>query len=121
MVKKVILLVGDFAEDMEVFGAFHTLLTVGLEVHAICPNKKIGEKIATSVHDFEGHQTYVERLGHSFELNATFDEVNATEYDGLYIAGGRAPEYLRLNEKVVEMVRHFLEANKPLAAICHGP
>jgi len=87
----------------------------------VCPDKKKGDHVATAVHDFEGHQTYVERLGHQFLLNATFDEVNAADYDGLYIPGGRAPEYLRLNEKVILLVKHFLDTNKPLAAICHGP
>ncbi len=93
---------------------------VGHEVHAVCPDKKAGEKVRTAVHDFEGDQTYSEKPGHNFALNATFDEINPEEYDALVIPGGRAPEYIRLNERVLEIVRHFAQAGKPIAAICHG-
>ena len=118
--KKILMLVGDYVEDYEVMVPFQTLLAVGHAVHAVCPGKKAGEKVRTAVHDFEGDQTYSEKLGHNFELNATFDEVKAEDYDALVIPGGRAPEYIRLNERVLEMVRHFAQANKPIAAICHG-
>jgi protease I len=118
--KKILMLVGDYVEDYEVMVPFQTLLTVGHVVHAVCPDKKAGEKVRTAVHDFEGDQTYSEKPGHNFELNATFDEVKAEDYDALVIPGGRAPEYIRLNERVLEMVRHFANANKPIAAICHG-
>jgi protease I len=118
--KKILMLVGDYVEDYEVMVPFQTLLTVGHAVHAVCPGKKAGEKVRTAVHDFEGDQTYSEKPGHNFELNATFDEVKAEDYDALVIPGGRAPEYIRLNERVLEMVRHFAHANKPIAAICHG-
>ncbi len=118
--KKILMLVGDYVEDYEVMVPFQTLLTVGHAVHAVCPGKKAGEKVRTAVHDFEGDQTYSEKPGHNFELNATFDEVKAEDYDALVIPGGRAPEYIRLNERVLEMVRHFAQANKPIAAICHG-
>ncbi len=118
--KKILMLVGDYVEDYEVMVPFQTLLTVGHQVHAICPDKKAGETVRTAVHDFEGDQTYSEKRGHNFTLNATFDEVEAEDYDALVIPGGRAPEYIRLNEKVIETVRHFAEANKPIAAICHG-
>jgi len=112
--------VGDYVEDYEVMVPFQTLLAVGHAVHAVCPGKKAGEKVRTAVHDFEGDQTYSEKPGHNFELNATFDEVKAEDYDALVIPGGRAPEYIRLNDRVLEMVRHFAQANKPIAAICHG-
>jgi protease I len=118
--KKILMLVGDYVEDYEVMVPFQTLLTVGHKVHAVCPDKKAGETVRTAVHDFEGDQTYSEKRGHNFTLNATFDEVKAEDYDALVIPGGRAPEYIRLNEKVVEIVRHFAGANKPIAAICHG-
>jgi protease I len=118
--KKILMLVGDYVEDYEVMVPFQTLLAVGHAVHAVCPGKKAGEKVRTAVHDFEGDQTYSEKPGHNFELNATFDEVKAEDYDALVIPGGRAPEYIRLNERVLEMVRHFAQANKPIAAICHG-
>ncbi|MBU0909190.1 MAG: DJ-1/PfpI family protein, partial [Proteobacteria bacterium] len=119
--KKILMLVGDFVEDYEVMVPFQMLTMVGHTVHAVCPGKKTGEKVRTAVHDFEGDQTYSEKPGHNFMLTATFDEVKAEEYDGLVIPGGRAPEYLRLNDKVLAMTRHFAEANKPIAAICHGP
>jgi protease I len=93
---------------------------VGHTVHAVCPDKKAGDTIKTAIHDFEGDQTYSEKLGHRFTLNASFDEIDASLYDALLISGGRAPEYLRLNNRVLQMVRHFAEADKPIAAVCHG-
>ncbi|MBC7359194.1 MAG: DJ-1/PfpI family protein [Desulfacinum sp.] len=118
--KKILMLVGDFVEDYEVMVPFQMLLMVGHTVHAVCPGKKAGETVRTAVHDFEGDQTYSEKPGHNFLLNATFDEVKAEDYDALVIPGGRAPEYIRLNERVLEMVRHFAHAEKPIASICHG-
>jgi protease I len=115
------MLVGDYVEDYEVMVPFQALQMVGHTVHAICPNKKSGEFVRTAIHDFEGDQTYSEKRGHNFVLNATFAEVKPQDYDGLVIPGGRAPEYLRLNPKVIEIVRYFAEANKPIAALCHGP
>lgn len=114
------MLVGDFVEDYEVMVPFQALLSVGLEVHAVCPEKKAGESVATAVHDFIGFQTYAELRGHNFTLNHSFADVDPAGYDGLYVCGGRAPEYIRLNEKVLEFTRHFFEHNKPVAAICHG-
>ena len=119
--QKLLLLAGDFVEDFEIMVPFLALQMVGHTVDAVCPGKKQGDKIRTAIHDFEGDQTYTEKRGHDFTLNASFDEVDATKYDGLVIPGGRAPEYLRLNAKVLEIVRHFAEADKPIAAICHGP
>ena len=120
MSRKILMLVGDFAEDYEVMVPFQTLLTVGHTVHAVCPGRKAGEKIRTAIHDFEGDQTYTEKRGHDFTLNATFADVKAESYDALAIAGGRAPEYLRLDENVLRVVRHFFQEEKPVAAICHG-
>ncbi len=119
-VKKILMLAGDYVEDYEVMVPFQALLMVGHTVHAVCPDKKAGEHIRTAVHDFEGDQTYSEKPGHNFTLNATFADVRAEDYDALVIPGGRAPEYIRLNETVLNVVRHFAEANKPIAAICHG-
>lgn len=118
--KKVLLLTGDYAEDYETMVPYQMLLMVGYEVHAVCPDKKKGEKVRTAIHDFEGEQTYSEKPGHWFILSYSFDEVQPEQYDGLVIAGGRAPEYLRLNKRVLDIVRHFFEADKPVAAICHG-
>ncbi|MEO0377770.1 MAG: DJ-1/PfpI family protein, partial [Cyanobacteria bacterium P01_A01_bin.17] len=118
--KQILMLVGDFVEDYEVMVPFQALLMVGHTVHAICPNKKAGESVRTAVHDFEGDQTYSEKPGHNFALNATFAEVNVADYNALVIPGGRAPEYLRLNPDVINIVQHFAKANKPIAAICHG-
>lgn len=118
--KKILMLVGDFGEDYEIMVPFQALLAVGHTVHAVCPDKKAGESIATAIHDFEGHQTYSEKPGHRFTLNTAFADVKAADYDALVIPGGRAPEYLRLNPKVLELVRHFFTAKKPVAAICHG-
>jgi protease I len=119
--KKLLMLVGDFVEDYEVMVPFQALRMVGYQVDAVCPDKKAGDIVRTAVHDFEGDQTYSEKPGHNFQLNATFDEVDPKGYDGLVIPGGRAPEYIRLNERVLEIVRHFATENKPIAAICHGP
>lgn len=120
MSKKILMLVGDYAEDYEVMVPFQALLMVGHEVHAVCPGKKKGDQIRTAIHDFEGDQTYSEKRGHNFTLNYTFDDVNPEDYDALLISGGRAPEYIRLNPRVIEVVKHFANANKPIAAICHG-
>ncbi len=119
--KKILMLVGDFVEDYEVMVPFQALLMVGHTVHAVCPDKKTGDIVRTAIHDFEGDQTYSEKPGHNFVLNATFAEIEAEGYDALVIPGGRAPEYLRLDERVLAMVRHFAESDKPIAAICHGP
>ena len=118
--KKILILTGDFAEDYETMVPFQALLMLGHTVHAVCPGKKSGETIKTAIHDFEGDQTYTEKPGHLFTLNASFDEIDPSDYDAVMIAGGRAPEYLRLNEKVIAAVRHFAEAGKPVAAVCHG-
>ena len=118
--KKILMLVGDFVEDYEVMVPFQALLMVGHHVHAVCPGRKSGERVRTAIHDFEGDQTYTEKPGHGFALNATFSEIDPGTYDALVIPGGRAPEYLRLDDKVLAMVRHFAGANKPIAAICHG-
>lgn len=118
--KKILFLTGDFAEDYETMVPFQMLEMVGHEVHAVCPGKKKGEKIKTAIHDFEGDQTYTEKPGHNFVLNYSFDKVNLADYSGLFIAGGRAPEYLRLDKRVLDITRHFFDSNKPVAAICHG-
>jgi protease I len=117
---KLLMIVGDYVEDYEVMVPFQALQMVGHTVHAVCPNKKAGQFVRTAIHDFEGDQTYSEKPGHNFVLNATFADVKAEDYDGLVVPGGRAPEYLRLNEKVLEIVRYFAKADKPIAAICHA-
>lgn len=119
--KKILFIVGDFVEDYEVMVPFQMLLMIGHHCDAICPDKKGGEFVATAIHDFEGHQTYSEKPGHRFRLSVDFDQVKPEAYDALVLPGGRAPEYLRLHDRVLEIVRHFADANKPIAAICHGP
>ncbi|AWV97290.1 DJ-1/PfpI family protein [Arcticibacterium luteifluviistationis] len=118
--KKVLFLTGDYTEDYETMVPFQMLEMVGYEVHTVCPDKKKGDIVKTAIHDFEGDQTYSEKPGHNFVLNYSFDDVDITEYDGFVIAGGRAPEYLRLNTKVLDMVKYFFKEDKPVAAICHG-
>lgn len=120
MAKKILMLVGDFVEDYEAMVPFQALQIAGHEVAAVCPGKTSGEKVRTAVHDFEGDQTYTEKRGHDFALNATFADVNPGDYDALVIPGGRAPEYLRLDRRVLELVRHFADNAKPIASICHG-
>ena len=121
MAKKVLMLVGDYTEDYETMVPFQTLQALGYQVDAVCPDKKAGDIIRTAIHDFEGDQTYSEKRGHNFALTADFDAVKTSEYEGLFVTGGRSPEYLRLNARVLEIVQEFFEANKPVAAICHGP
>jgi protease I len=118
--KSILMLVGDYVEDYEVMVPFQALLMVGHTIHAVCPGKKSGEFVRTAIHDFEGDQSYSEKPGHNFTLNATFDEVRPENYDAAIIPGGRAVEYIRLNSRVLEMVRHFDKAGKPIAAICHA-
>jgi len=120
MAKKVLLLVGDFVEDYEAMVPFQAMGSIGIEVDVIAPDRKNGDSIPTAIHDFVGFQTYHELRGHNFVINKDFDKVNPAEYDGLYIAGGRSAEYIRLNKRVIEIVQHFFHENKPVAAICHG-
>ncbi len=118
--KKILMICGDYCEDYETMVPFQALLAVGHTVHAVCPDKKAGEHIKTAIHDFEGAQTYSEKPGHNFTLNATFAGLDVASYDALVVPGGRGPEYLRTYPAVVSMVKHFFEANKPVAAVCHG-
>ncbi|UXY54228.1 DJ-1/PfpI family protein [Pseudomonas tohonis] len=118
--KKILMLVGDYAEDYETMVPFQALLMVGHTVHAVCPDKRAGQSVRTAIHDFEGDQTYSEKPGHNFALNFDFDKVRAEDYDALLVPGGRAPEYLRLNARVIELVKAFDAAGKPIAAVCHG-
>ena len=118
--KKILMIVGDFVEDYEAMVPFQALQAVGYAVDSVCPGKSKGESVRTAIHDFVGDQTYSEKPGHNFAITADFDSVSENEYDALVIPGGRAPEYLRLNDRVIEIVRHFAEENKPIAAICHG-
>ena len=119
--KKILLLAGDYVEDYEIMVPFQALKMLGFEVHAVCPDKKAGDIVHTAIHDFEGAQTYSEKPGHNFALTYNFDDVNSDDYVGLVIPGGRAPEYLRLNPRILEIVREFDKAGKPIAAVCHGP
>ncbi|MBH2009800.1 MAG: DJ-1/PfpI family protein [Xanthomonadaceae bacterium] len=118
--KKILMICGDYCEDYETMVPFQALLAVGHTVHAVCPDKKAGDAIKTAIHDFEGAQTYSEKPGHNFALNASFADIQVESYDALVLPGGRGPEYLRTYPAVVAMVRHFFEANKPVAAICHA-
>jgi protease I len=119
-VAKILQLVGDFVEDYEAMVPYQMLLMVGHDVDTVCPGKKAGEKVKTAIHDFEGDQSYTEKPGHNFGLTAAFDSIDFTKYDALVISGGRAPEYLRLNKRVLECVQHFFKENKPVAAVCHA-
>jgi protease I len=119
MAKKILMLVGDYVEDYEVMVPFQALQIAGHQVDAVCPEKKAGDKIRTAIHDFEGDQTYSEKRGHDFALNATFSDIKPENYDALVVPGGRAPEYIRLNDSLLNMVRHFADENKPIAALCH--
>ena len=118
--KKILMITGDFTEDYETMVPFQTLEVIGYQVDAVCPDKKAGEYVKTAIHDFEGDQTYTEKPGHLFQLNKSFDEVEFDDYDGLFLTGGRAPEYIRLNQKVLSLVKCFMKSGKPVAAICHG-
>ncbi|MDR1707951.1 MAG: DJ-1/PfpI family protein [Prevotella sp.] len=120
MGKRILMLAGDFVEDYELMVPFQALISVGFHVDVVCPGKKAGEQVATAIHDFVGFQTYAELRGHNFTLNKSFDSVKLEEYAGLYITGGRAPEYIRLDPKVIEYTRYFFEKDLPVAAICHG-
>ena len=121
MSKDILMIVGDFGEDYEIMVPYQALEMVGHSVDAVCPDKEAGETIKTAIHDFRGDQTYMESRGHNFELTATMADVDPTEYDALCVPGGRAPEYLRGYDAVIEAVQHFFEADKPVASICHGP
>lgn len=117
---KILMITGDFTEDYETMVPFQTLMACDHMVDAVCPGKAAGDTVKTAIHDFEGDQTYTEKPGHNFALNASFADTDPAAYDALVIPGGRAPEYLRLNPDVLAMIRHFFDAGKPVAAICHG-
>jgi protease I len=119
-VKKILVLAGDYVEDYELMVPFQMLEMVGHQVHVVCPGKQPGDVVRTAIHDFEGDQTYSEKRGHNFALNADFDKVRGEDYDALVIPGGRAPEYIRLTPKVLDLVRHFASSGKPIASVCHG-
>ncbi len=119
--KKILMIVGDFVEDYEAMVPFQILKCAGHDVATVCPDKVAGDSVATAIHDFEGDQTYSEKPGHRFAINADFSQIDPASYDALVIPGGRAPEYLRLNARVLDVVRHFSDQKKPIAAICHGP
>ncbi|GBR08095.1 peptidase [Gluconobacter frateurii] len=119
--KRILMLAGDFVEDYEIMVPFQMLLMVGHKVDVVSPGKKAGEQVATAIHDFEGHQTYTEKRGHNFTLNATYAGTKADDYDALVIPGGRAPEQLSTDESVLDLIRAFVTADKPIAAVCHGP
>jgi protease I len=121
MGKDILMIVGDFGEDYEIMVPFQALQMVGHDVDAVCPDKESGDTIKTAIHDFRGDQTYMESRGHNFELTATMDDVTPAEYDALCVPGGRAPEYLRTHEEVIDAVKHFFAENKPVASLCHGP
>ena len=121
MSKRILILAGDFVEDYELMVPFQCLKMLGYTVDVVWPNKKANEQIKTAIHDFEGDQTYTEKVGHNFTLNASFDAVDESTYDALVIPGGRAPEYIRLNQKVIDIVKYFAKNKKPIASICHGP
>ena len=121
MSKSILMIVGDFGEDYEIMVPYQALQMVGHRVDAVCPDKEAGETVKTAIHDFRGDQTYMESRGHNFELNATMADVDPSEYDALCVPGGRAPEYLRTHDAVIEVVQHFFEADKPVASLCHGP
>lgn len=121
MQKQILMLVGDYVEDYETMVPFQFLVALGYQVHTVCPEKKAGDTVATAIHDFEGEQTYSEKRGHNFAINYDFNAVDTTQYVGLVIPGGRAPEYLRMNQRVLEIVNEFNTAQKPIAAVCHGP
>lgn len=120
MGKKILMLVGDFVEDYEAMVPYQALLSVGCSVDTVCPGKKRGDTVATAIHDFVGFQTYAETRGHNFPVTADLETATADQYDGLYVCGGRAPEYIRLNKKVLDITKAFFDQNKPVAAICHG-
>ncbi|MDR2340324.1 MAG: DJ-1/PfpI family protein [Deltaproteobacteria bacterium] len=119
--KKILFIVGDYVEDYEIMVPFQALAAVGHEVFAVCPKKKPGDTVRTAIHDFEGDQTYSEKPGHNFHINCDFDSAKSEDFDALVIPGGRAPEYLRLEPRVLELVRGFFKDKKPVAAVCHGP
>ncbi|MFC7212499.1 DJ-1/PfpI family protein [Saliphagus sp. GCM10025334] len=121
MGKDILMIVGDFGEDLEIMVPFQALQMVGHDVDAVCPDKDAGETVKTAIHDFRGDQTYLEERGHDFELNATMDEIDPADYDALCVPGGRAPEYLRTYDEVIDAVQHFFEEDKPVATLCHGP
>ncbi|QQR35589.1 DJ-1/PfpI family protein [Devosia oryziradicis] len=120
--KKILMLTGEFTEEYEIFVFQQGMMAVGHTVHVVCPDKKAGDRIKTSLHDFEGDQTYTEKVGHYADINKTFSEALAQldQYDAVYCAGGRGPEYIRTDKRIQQMVKHFHDADKPIFTICHG-
>lgn len=118
--KKILMLCGEFTEEYEIFVYQQAMEAVGHTVHVVCPDKRAGDTIATSLHDFEGHQTYTEKPGHAVLINKTFAEIRGDDYHAVYCPGGRGPEYIRTDKRIQTLVRHFHETRKPIFTICHG-
>jgi protease I len=118
MSKKVLILAGDAVEALEIYYPYYRCLEAGYEVTIAAPSAK---KLQTVVHDFvEGMDTYIERPAYGLGADEAFENIKPESYDGLIIPGGRAPEYIRLNEHVPGIVKHFFDEGKPIAAVCHA-
>ncbi|MGC4376581.1 DJ-1/PfpI family protein [Fictibacillus sp. Mic-4] len=118
MSKKVLIVTGDAVEALEVFYPYYRCLEEGFEVTIASPTVK---KLQTVSHDFvEGMETYVEKPAYCLDSNVAFYDVDPSKFDGLIIPGGRAPEYIRMDDALPKIIRHFFEENKPVGAICHA-
>jgi protease I len=114
----ILIITGDAGESYECLYARHRLLESGLTPRIAAPSRR---RLHLVIHDFEpGWDTYVERQGYGAESDLTLDEVRVDDYDAVLVLGGRAPEYLRHDRRVLEIVRAFHQREKWVFAICHG-
>ncbi len=115
---RVLLIAGDATESLDTWYPYHRLREEDIEVQIAAPSKKVLNSV---VHDFEpGWDTYIEKPGYRIPADIAFRDVKPENYDGIILSGGRAPEYLRNDPDLKEIVRHFVEREKPIAALCHG-
>jgi protease I len=118
MSKKILVVTGDAGESYEALYAVHRFLEAGWEPVVAAPSKR---RLHLVMHDFEpGWDTYIERTGYGLDAQATFEEVSAEDFEAILILGGRAPEYLRHDARLLELVRAFQSPDKWIFAICHG-
>ena len=116
--KKILLITGDAGESFEILYASHRLRESGYQPVISAPSVK---RMNLVIHDFEpGWDTYVERKGYLVESDISFDDVKTSDYAAVLCPGGRAPEYLRNDLRVIRIIQEFYNSGKYVFSICHG-
>lgn len=118
MSRKILIVTGDAGESYETLYAIHRFREAEWEPVVAAPSRR---RLHLVMHDFEpGWDTYVERPGYQVVADLTFSEVQVEEYEAILLLGGRAPEYLRNDARLLDIVRAFRDQDRWVFAICHG-